>query len=129
MKLSTFIKSSLISIHLVKIFHFFLYVFTWNRQSNTQKFKLRRSFIRVVNFWWKSALNVFLFPSDIYLLKSKSREINLRTKRETSVVYSVCQISKMELFAETLNGFQQLTIVFIAKTNLYRWVFRTQSNI
>ena len=34
----------------VKIFQFFVCVFTWNRPSTTQKFKLRCSFIRMVSF-------------------------------------------------------------------------------
>ena len=41
MELSFFIESLLIFIQLIKIFQFFLCVFTWNRPSTTQKFKLR----------------------------------------------------------------------------------------
>ena len=40
MRLSTFIESLLISIPRVKIFQFFLRVFTLNRPTTSQKFKL-----------------------------------------------------------------------------------------
>ena len=43
MQLLTFIESLLIAIHWVKIFQLSLCIFTWNRPSSTQKFKLRCS--------------------------------------------------------------------------------------
>ena len=67
MELSFFIESLLIFIQLIKIFQFFLCVFTWNRPSTTQKFKLR-CFLPA----WLVFLKELLFPSGIYLLKSKS---------------------------------------------------------
>ena len=60
----------------------------------------------------------------------KAHQENIATKRETSEACSEpSQTSKMKLFAKILNGFQLLTIVFIAETILYRCVFGTQSKI
>ena len=55
-------------------------------------------------------ISIWHLPVEIQVDKE-----NIRTKRDTSEAYSErSQTSKIELFAKILNGFQPLTIVFIA---------------
>ena len=69
------------------------YVFTWNRPTK------HNSKIETKMFPRKSTLIYFLFPSGIYLFKSKSTK-KTRTKREVPEEYSEhCQTSD-EVFCE-----------------------------